>query len=149
VRRVSLATDERTPNGIFGADHSVERDVKRGQLLRLGASTSGLGLAATSRILPTASEESHIGILGSDRRSEARSVADLVWVVNFAGPQPALAVRGGGHSAAKSGVCDRELMIDLSHVDGIRLDPVPHNKNQFYCIPFRMVPPEPIVVLSH
>jgi FAD binding domain/Berberine and berberine like len=49
---------------------------------------------------------------------------DVVGAVNFARDHDlALAVRGGGHSAAGSSVCDRGLMIDLSPMKGIRVDP--------------------------
>src|SRR5262249_9005950 len=34
-----------------------------------------------------------------------------------------VAVRGGGHSAAGNGVCDRGLVIDLSAMKGISVDP--------------------------
>ena len=52
------------------------------------------------------------------------SAADVVAAVNFArNHNLLLAVRGGGHSAAGSGVCDRGLMIDLSRMKGIRVDP--------------------------
>src|SRR6266542_3670408 len=50
--------------------------------------------------------------------------ADVISAVNFARDHKLmLAVRGGGHSAAGSSVCDRGLMIDLSLLKGIRVDP--------------------------
>src|SRR5829696_4747678 len=52
------------------------------------------------------------------------SAADVVAAVNFARDHNLLlTVRGGGHSAAGSGVSDRGLMIDLSLMKGIRVDP--------------------------
>jgi FAD/FMN-containing dehydrogenase len=52
------------------------------------------------------------------------SAADVIGAVNFARDHNVLlAVRAGGHSAAGSGVCDRGLMIDLSAMKGIRVDP--------------------------
>jgi FAD/FMN-containing dehydrogenase len=52
------------------------------------------------------------------------SAADVVAAVNFARDQNlSLAVRGGGHSAAGSSVCDGGLMLDLSLMKGIRVDP--------------------------
>jgi FAD/FMN-containing dehydrogenase len=52
------------------------------------------------------------------------SAADVVGAVNAARDQNLmLAVRGGGHSVAGSSVCDRGLMIDLSRMTGIRVDP--------------------------
>jgi FAD/FMN-containing dehydrogenase len=50
--------------------------------------------------------------------------ADVVNAVNLARDLNLLvAVRGGGHSAAGNGVCDRGLVIDLSPMKGIRVDP--------------------------
>jgi FAD/FMN-containing dehydrogenase len=50
--------------------------------------------------------------------------ADVIAGVNFARDQNLLlAVHGGGHSAAGNGVCDRGLMLDLSPMKGIRVDP--------------------------
>jgi FAD/FMN-containing dehydrogenase len=50
--------------------------------------------------------------------------ADVVAAINVARDQDLLlAVRGGGHSAAGSSVCDGGLMLDLSHMKGIRVDP--------------------------
>ena len=50
--------------------------------------------------------------------------ADVVSCVNFAREHNLLvSVRGGGHHAAGFGVCDGGLMIDLSPMKGIRVDP--------------------------
>jgi len=50
--------------------------------------------------------------------------ADVISAVNFARDHNLLlAVRGGGHSAAGNGVCDRGLTLDLSAMNGIRVDP--------------------------
>ncbi|MBV9582182.1 MAG: FAD-binding oxidoreductase [Chloroflexi bacterium] len=50
--------------------------------------------------------------------------ADVVAAVNVAREQNLpLAVRAGGHSAAGNSVCDDGLMIDLSLMKGIRVDP--------------------------
>src|SRR5262249_16806879 len=54
---------------------------------------------------------------------QARGAADVIAPVNFARePTGQLAVRGGGHRAAGSCVCDDELMLDLSLMKGIRVD---------------------------
>ena len=63
-----------------------------------------------------------------DRRPEviARcvSAADVMTCVRFAAEEAiAVSVRGGGHSVAGKSVCDRGLMIDLSAMKGIRVDP--------------------------
>ncbi len=52
-------------------------------------------------------------------------VADVVAAVNFAREQGLPpAIRGGGHSGAGLGTCDNGLVIDLSSMKGIRVDPV-------------------------
>jgi FAD/FMN-containing dehydrogenase len=50
--------------------------------------------------------------------------ADVVQAVEFARDHNLpLAIRGGGHSAAGNGVCDGGLVLDLSPMKGIRVDP--------------------------
>jgi hypothetical protein len=50
--------------------------------------------------------------------------ADVVRAVQFAGAHQLLvAVRGGGHSLSGQSVCDDGLMIDLSLMRGVRIDP--------------------------
>ncbi len=52
-------------------------------------------------------------------------VADVISAVNFARDNELLlAVRGGGHNGAGLGVCDGGLVIDLSRMRGVRVDPV-------------------------
>lgn len=54
-------------------------------------------------------------------------VADVIACVNFArGNKLLLAVRGGGHNGGGLGVCDDGLVIDLSAMRGIRVDPKAH-----------------------
>ena len=51
-------------------------------------------------------------------------VADVVSAVQFAGDYHLLvAVRGGGHSISGSSVCDGGMVIDLSRMKGIWIDP--------------------------
>jgi FAD/FMN-containing dehydrogenase len=53
------------------------------------------------------------------------NVADVMAAVKFAGKhQLLLAVRGGGHNGAGLGTCDDGLVIDLSRMKGIRVDPL-------------------------
>jgi FAD/FMN-containing dehydrogenase len=54
-------------------------------------------------------------------------VADVITAVNFARDHTLLvAVRGGAHSFAGTGVCNGGLVIDLCLMKGIRVDPVRH-----------------------
>src|SRR2546428_4479918 len=51
-------------------------------------------------------------------------VSDVVHCVNFArANEVPVAVRGGGHNIAGNAVCDDGLMIDLSRMKGLRVDP--------------------------
>lgn len=51
--------------------------------------------------------------------------ADVINAVNFARANKLLvAVRGGGHNVAGNAVCDGGIVIDLSRMKGIRIDPV-------------------------
>src|SRR5258708_6931526 len=52
-------------------------------------------------------------------------VADVIAAVNFARDHRlTLAVRGGGHNGPGLGTCDDGLVIDLSDMKGMRVDPV-------------------------
>ena len=64
-----------------------------------------------------------------DRRpaliARCAGAADVVQSVNFAREHGLLlAVRGGGHSLSGQSVCDNGLMIDLSTMNSVRIDPV-------------------------
>jgi FAD/FMN-containing dehydrogenase len=57
--------------------------------------------------------------------AQCTGVADVVAAVNFARDNDLLvAVRGGGHNVAGKAVCDDGLVIDLSPMKGVRVDPV-------------------------
>src|SRR5215467_9371643 len=63
-----------------------------------------------------------------DRRprliARCADAADVITAVNFAREQKMLvSVRGGGHNAAGLGVCDDGLVIDLSLIKYVRVDP--------------------------
>jgi FAD/FMN-containing dehydrogenase len=51
-------------------------------------------------------------------------VADVITSVNFTRENNLLtAIRGGGHNGGGLGICDDGLVIDLSNMNGIRVDP--------------------------
>jgi FAD/FMN-containing dehydrogenase len=55
------------------------------------------------------------------------SVTDVITAVNFARSQDlTVAVRGGGHNGGGLGTCDDGLVIDLSLMRGVRVDPAAH-----------------------
>jgi FAD/FMN-containing dehydrogenase len=63
-----------------------------------------------------------------DRRprmiARCADVADVIAAVNFAREQKLLlAVRGGGHNGGGLGVCDDGLVVDLSAMRSVRVDP--------------------------
>ncbi|MFZ3166366.1 MAG: FAD-dependent oxidoreductase [Candidatus Methanoperedens sp.] len=52
-------------------------------------------------------------------------VADVISAVNFARAKKLLiAVRGGGHNVSGNAVCDNGIVIDLSRMKGMRVDPI-------------------------
>src|SRR5262249_16811890 len=54
-----------------------------------------------------------------------QGVADVMHAVRFAQDHKALvAVRGGGHNIAGSALCDGGVVIDLSAMTSVRVDPV-------------------------
>jgi FAD/FMN-containing dehydrogenase len=56
--------------------------------------------------------------------AQCAGAADVIRAVDFARTNDLLvSVRGGGHSVAGHAVCDGGLMIDLSRMKGIRVDP--------------------------
>src|SRR5579863_5301194 len=66
------------------------------------------------------------GMIDKRPRLVARcaDVADVMAAVNFGRENGLLtAIRGGGHNGAGLGTCDDGLVIDLSRMKGIRVDP--------------------------
>jgi len=64
-----------------------------------------------------------------DRRpaliARCADVSDVISSVRFAGETGMLtAVRGGGHNAGGLGICDDGLVIDLSAMNGVQVDPL-------------------------
>ncbi len=57
--------------------------------------------------------------------AQCKGTADIVNAVKFACDNNALvSIRGGGHGVAGKAVCDDGLMIDLSQMKAVRVDPV-------------------------
>jgi len=56
--------------------------------------------------------------------ARCEGIADVIAAVNFARDNNILlAVRGGGHNVAGFGACDGGLMLDLSRMKSVRVDP--------------------------
>ncbi len=56
---------------------------------------------------------------------KCRDIADVIYTVNFARDKRILlAVRGGGHNGAGLGICDDGIVLDLSLMRGVRVDPL-------------------------
>lgn len=56
--------------------------------------------------------------------AQCAGVADVITAVQFARDHDLLvAVRGGGHNVAGNAVCDGGMMIDLSRLKSVRVDP--------------------------
>jgi FAD/FMN-containing dehydrogenase len=74
-----------------------------------------------------AARQVYNGMIDRHPRLVARcaNVADVMTAVHFARDHDMLvAVRGGGHNGGGLGTCDDGLVIDLSRLKGIRVDPV-------------------------
>src|SRR4029077_12807351 len=91
------------------------RESLRGQSFRLGEP----GYDAT-RAVPNAMIDRRPALI-----ARCAGAADVVACVKFAREHDLLlAVRGGGHSVAGKSVCEGGLVVDLSAMKGIRVDPV-------------------------
>jgi len=104
-RSISLAASE-----IKDLDASL-----RGELIR----ASDAGYDAARRLWNPAFDH-HPALI-----ARCSGAADVVQAVNFARTHDLLtAVRGGGHSLSGQSGCDGGLVIDLSAMKGIRVDPI-------------------------
>ena len=73
-----------------------------------------------SRKVWNAMIDKHPGLI-----AKCAGAADVIRAVNFARENSLLlAVRGGGHNVAGKAVCDGGLVIDLSEMKSIRVDPI-------------------------
>ena len=111
LRVTSVTAEERTIPEAAVADF---RSGLRGELLLPGDSS----YEEARRV--------HNGLI--DRRPalilRCTGAADVMDAVNFARTNGILvAVRGGGHNVAGSGVCDGGILIDLSAMRGVHVDP--------------------------
>src|ERR1039458_82430 len=74
----------------------------------------------TARTIPNAMIDRRPAVI-----ARCTGAADVIACVRFARDHDlVVAVRGGGHSVAGKSVCDGGIMIDLSTMKGIRVDPV-------------------------
>lgn len=86
----------------------------RGALL-----TPGSGAYDTARMLWNGMIDKHPALI-----ARCAGAADVAHAVNFARERDLLvAVKGGGHSFSGKSSCDGGLMIDLSGMDSVRVDP--------------------------
>ncbi|MGE5190528.1 MAG: FAD-binding oxidoreductase [Gemmatimonadota bacterium] len=100
----------------MGSDSSFDsyRAGFRGRLLRPGDPGYEDGRKVYNGMI-----DRHPGII-----ARCADVADVVASVRFARETGMLAaIRGGGHNAGGLGVCDDGIVIDLSSLKGIRVDP--------------------------
>ena len=100
---------------------------------KISGALGGLRAAMTGRVLDPTDDEYDtartVWNAGIDRRpaliTQAASAADVATAVRFGtGHGLAITVRGGGHSTAGAGVADDGLMIDLSRLNDIAVDPL-------------------------
>ncbi|MDP8921436.1 MAG: FAD-binding oxidoreductase [Chloroflexota bacterium] len=111
-----MAIEERASSVAQIDDAAVEalRAVIRGTLLRPGDT----GYDAARKVFNAMIDKRPALIL------RCAGAADVIHGVNFARTHGLLlSVRGGGHSVAGKAVCDGGLMLDLSPMKGVRVDP--------------------------
>ncbi|HET7034553.1 MAG TPA: FAD-binding oxidoreductase [Thermomicrobiaceae bacterium] len=111
---MALRTNTRSPELSREAVQSLAQSL-RGALIQPGDPTYD-----TARKVYNAMIDRHPALIAM-----CRDVADVIRGVNFAREHKLLlAIRGGGHNGPGLGVCDDGLVLDLSQMNGIRVDPV-------------------------
>src|SRR5262245_6045696 len=135
VSALSLSAAALTPlHRVFAAAADIPAVSGLGKQLVLGsADVADFGASLRGQLL-TAADEGYdaarrIWNGAFDRKpaliARCAGAADVIQCVKFARSHDLLvAVRGGGHSLSGQSVCDGGLMIDLSRMRGIRVDPV-------------------------
>ena len=72
-----------------------------------------------ARVIWNGSADKHPAII-----VQCSGVADVIDAVNFSHANNILlAVRGGGHNVAGNAMCDGGLVVDMSNINGVRVDP--------------------------
>jgi len=103
------------------AQRELERDVIEGLAGRLrgGLAAPGDARYDDARAVWNASVERHPALV-----AHCAGVADVVEAVRFARTADLpIAIRGGGHSVGGFGTCDGGLVVDLSPMQAVRVDP--------------------------
>lgn len=111
----------------------IQAEVEGGPVEELRSARAGHPALRSAEVLqpadPGYDEARKIWNGAIDKRPAAivrcAGVADVIAALKFARDRdPVVAVRGGGHNVAGTATCDGGLVIDLSPMKGIRVDPV-------------------------
>jgi FAD/FMN-containing dehydrogenase len=101
---------------VIGVDTTALETLLRGEVIRPGDERYD-----EARAVHNASIDKHPALV-----VRCANVADVIAVVNFARDNDLrLAVRGGGHNPAGYGTVDDGVVLDLSRLKGIKVDPSP------------------------
>jgi hypothetical protein len=111
-----MAAEHETTKGMFLEEALIQefKETLRGELLRPGED----GYDEARRVFNEMINKKPALI------ARCAGVADVINAVNFAHTNELLvAVRGGGHSVPGHAICDGGLVMDLSQMKGLRIDP--------------------------